>query len=70
MFLLQKKKKIISCRLSSEKWIMKKLNKQINLFIVPDKNTWWIMKLTGLKNEYSQAVVGNVIKKTVKQNKL
>lgn len=49
---------------------MKKLNKQINLFIVPDKNTWWIMKLTGLKNEYSQAVVGNVIKKTVKQNKL
>jgi hypothetical protein len=28
---------------------MTKLKRQINIFIIPTKNTWWILKLTGNK---------------------
>ena len=28
---------------------MIKIKKQINLMIIPTRNTWWIMKITGIK---------------------
>jgi len=36
---------------------MIRLKKQVNLFIIPTKNTWWIMKLSGIK--YIEKPTGN-----------
>ena len=43
---------------------MIKIKKQINLMIIPTRNTWWIMKLTGIKTREKEQTV-----KQVTQNK-
>ena len=36
--------------------IMQNVKSHINLFAIPAKNTWWIMKLTGEKDSYTKPV--------------
>ena len=43
---------------------MIKIKKQINIMITPTRNTWWIMKLTGIKNAEKEQTT-----KQVTQNK-
>jgi len=32
------------------------IKRQINLFAIPAKNTWWILKMSGEKDSYTQPV--------------
>jgi len=35
---------------------MPNVKSHINLFAIPAKNTWWLMKLTGKKDSFTQPV--------------
>lgn len=43
---------------------MIKIKKQINLMIIPTRNTWWLMKLTGIKTVEKKQTAKRVTQNT------